>query len=160
MTGFARRSGVSLAFLVATVAACHSPYECYPPPPAPAVEHRATTPDSALVAAGSGALIVRVDSLRSASKWARPVFGRLRGNGRTVSLRQLGTSEILTADGLRPSTYQVTIGSIGHYARTMRVAIRAGYIDTVSAPLEGQVVMFCDPIFPPGGIFGGALQYR
>lgn len=146
---------------MACLAACHSPYDCYPPPPAPAVERRSTIPDAALVAAQRGALLVRVDSLPGAvSHWNRPVFGSLRAKGRTIALRQLGLSEILAADGLRPGKYQLTLGSIGHYARTIRVSVRAGYVDTVSAPLEEQLVLLCDPIDPPGGIFGGTLQDR
>lgn len=147
---------------MACLAACHSPYDCYPPPPAPAVERRSTIPDAALVAAQRGALLVRVDSLPGAvfSHWNRPVFGSLRGKGRTIALRQLGLSEILATDGLRPGKYQLTLGSIGHYARTIRVSVRAGYVDTVSAPLEEQLVLLCDPIDPPGGIFGGTLQDR
>ena len=161
MARSARWVGVSVACLAAGLAACRSPYDCYPPPPARAVEHRSTIPDAALAAAQLGALIVRVDSLPGAvSHWDRPVFGSLRGKGRTIVLRQLGLSDILAADGLRPGKYHLTLGSIGHYSRTVPVSVRAGYVDTVSAPLEEQLVMLCDPVYPPGGIFSGALQYR
>jgi hypothetical protein len=126
-----------------------------------AVAHRALTPDSELVAAGLGVLIVSVDSVdESHSKWVRPVVATLRGKQGNVPLRQVGTSEIIVADGLRPGNYELTVGAIGYDMRSVHVSVRAGYVDTVAAPLAEKLLAFCDPIFPRGGIFGGSIQFH
>lgn len=138
---------------------------CDQPPSPSAVVHLAAMPDSVLVAARVGVLIVRVVPSDSSGWYPSRVnlTGSVDGPRVGVTHRRLlratNTPGVLAADGLRAGEYELTVRTIGYVPSTDRITVRAGYADTVLATLRPRLICLVDPVIPSGGIFGGALPH-